>query len=102
MTSEPDRSDEHVSAEGIQQILAELQKLNRRMDTLNTRLFGNPEGDAGDEGRLVVLERRMNNHAGRISKLEGFRWWLLGGLVVADVIILYALALWQAAKAAGK
>jgi hypothetical protein len=72
------------------------------MDTLNTRLFGNPEGDAGDEGRLVVLERRMNNHAGRISKLGGFRWWLLGGLVVADVIILYALALWQAAKAAGK
>ncbi len=85
-----------------QQILAELQKLNRRMDTLNTRLFGNPEGEAGDEGRLVALERRMNNHAGRISKLEGFRWWLLGGLVEADVIILYALALWQAAKAAGK
>lgn len=91
-----------MNAEGIQQILAELQKLNRRMDTLNTRLFGNPEGDAGDEGRLVVLERRMNNHSGRISKLEGFRWWLLGGLVVADAIILYALALWQAAKAAGK
>ncbi|MGH9861151.1 MAG: hypothetical protein ACRD5F_14105 [Candidatus Acidiferrales bacterium] len=44
----------------------------------------------------------MNYHAGRISKLEGFRWSLLGGLVVADVIILYALALWQAAKAAGK
>lgn len=86
----------------IQQILTEVRALNRRMDTLNTRLFGNPEGDAGDEGRLVVLERRMNNHSGRISKLEGFRWWLLGGLVVADVIILYALALWQAAKAAGK
>ncbi len=60
----------------IQQILTEVRALNRRMDTLNTRLFGNPEGDAGDEGRLVVLERRMNNHAGRISKLEGFRWWL--------------------------
>jgi cytochrome oxidase assembly protein ShyY1 len=44
----------------------------------------------------------MNNHSGRISKLEQFRWYLLGGLVVADVIILYALALWQAAKAAGK
>ncbi len=43
-----------------------------RVDTLNTRLFGNPEGDAGDEGRLVVLERRMNNHSGRISRLEGF------------------------------
>ncbi len=42
-----------MSAEGIQQILVELQKLNRRMDTLNTRLFGNPEGDAGDEGRLA-------------------------------------------------
>jgi len=41
-----------------QQILAELQKLNRRMDTLNTRLFSNPEGDAGDEGRLADLERR--------------------------------------------
>jgi hypothetical protein len=79
-----------------QQILAELQKLNRRMDTLNTRLFGNPEGDAGDEGRLVVLERRMNNHAGRISKLEGFRWWLVGGLVVADALFLYALAVWKA------
>jgi hypothetical protein len=79
-----------------QQILAELQKLNRRMDTLNTRLFGNPKGDAGDEGRLVVLERRTNNHSGRISKLEQFRWYLLGGFIVADVLFLYALALWKA------
>jgi hypothetical protein len=94
--------DDQAVNQDIQQILTEVRALHRRMDTLNTRLFGNPEGDAGDEGRLVVLERRMNNHSGRISKLEGFRWWLLGGLVVADAIILYALALWQAAKAAGK
>jgi hypothetical protein len=85
-----------------QQILSEVRALHRRMDTLNTRLFGNPEGDAGDEGRLVVLERRMNNHSGRISKLEQFRWYLLGGLIVADALLLYALALWQAAKAASK
>ncbi len=91
-----------MNSEGIQQILAELQKLNRRMDTLNTRLFGNPEGDAGDEGRLVFAERRLNNHSERISKLEQFRWYLLGGFIVADVLFLYALALWQAAKAAGK
>jgi hypothetical protein len=98
-------SDNQAVNQDIQQILAEVRALHRRMDTLNTSAgggFGNPEGEAGDEGRLVVLERRMNNHSGRISKLEGFRWWLLGGLVVADVIILYALALWQAAKAAGK
>jgi len=102
MSSDAERSVQHVSTEGIQQILAELQKLNRRMDTLNTRLFGNPEGDAGDEGRLVVLERRTNNHSDRLGTLEAFRWWLLGGLVVADALFLYALALWQAAKAAGK
>ncbi len=40
VSSDPERSVQQVSAEGIQQILAELQKLNRRMDTLNTRLFG--------------------------------------------------------------
>jgi uncharacterized membrane protein len=44
----------------------------------------------------------MNNHSGRISKLEQFRWYLLGGLIVADALLLYALALWQAAKAASK
>jgi len=95
-------SDSQAVNQDIQQILAELQKLNRRMDTLNTRLFGNPEGDTGDEGRLVVAERRLNNHSERISKLEQFRWYLLGGFIVADVLFLYALALWQAAKAAGK
>jgi hypothetical protein len=84
------------------QILQELQKLNRRMDTLNTRLFGNPEGEAGDEGRLVILERRINVHAERLCKLDQFRWWVLGGLITADALFLYALALWQAAKAAGK
>ncbi len=62
-----------MNAEGIQQILADLQKLNCRMDTLNTRLFGSPEGDAGDEGRLVIAERRLNNHSERISRLEHFR-----------------------------
>ena len=50
-----------------QQILAELQKLNRRMDTLNTRLFGNPEGDADDEGRLVIAERRCLAQSTRAS-----------------------------------
>jgi hypothetical protein len=102
MSNEPQRSLQQVSAEGIQQILAELQKLNRRMDTLNTRLFGNPEGDAGDEGRLVVLERRTNNHSERISKLEQFRWYLLGGFIVADILFLYAMRLWAAVRAAGK
>jgi hypothetical protein len=24
----------------------------------------------------------MNHHAGRISKLEQFRWYLLGGIIV--------------------
>ncbi len=38
MTSESQRSVGQVNAEGIQQILAELQKLNRRMDTLTTTL----------------------------------------------------------------
>jgi hypothetical protein len=91
-----------VSNQGIQQILTEVRALNRRMDTLNTRLFGNPEGDAGDEGRLVVLERRMNNHSGRISKLEQFRWYLLGGFIVADILFLYAMHLWAAVRAAGR
>jgi len=44
MSSDPERSFQQVSAEGIQQILTELQKLNRRMDTLNTRLFGPSAG----------------------------------------------------------
>jgi hypothetical protein len=47
-----------------QQILAELQKLNRRMDKLNpalseanvTRLFGNPEGDPTSRGRLPATK----------------------------------------------
>jgi hypothetical protein len=72
------------------------------MDTLNTRLFGNPEGDAADEGRLVVAEWRRNNHSERIGKLEQFYWYLLGGFIVADVLFLHALAPWQVAKAAGK
>ncbi len=91
-----------------QQILAEVQRLNRRMDVLNTRLFGNPEGEAGDEGRLVIAERRINDHARRlasierhkpetheprISGLERFRWWVLGGLAVA-----YALFMWSTLK----
>jgi hypothetical protein len=87
-----------VSNHDIQEILTEIRALNRRMDTLNTRLFGNPEGEAGDEGRLVVLERRMNNHSDRLTRLEQFRWYLLGGLIVIDVLFLYVLALWQAAK----
>jgi hypothetical protein len=95
-------SDNQAVNQDIQQILTEVRGLNRRMDTLNTRLFGNPDGDAGDEGRLVVAERRLNNHSERIGKLEQFRWYLLGGFIVADVLFLYALALWQAAKAAGK
>ena len=35
-----------MSAEGIQQILDELQELNRRMGTFSTRLLGNPESYA--------------------------------------------------------
>lgn len=85
-----------------QLILNEVRALHRRMDVLNTRLFGNPEGEAGDEGRLVIAERRVNSHAERISKLENFRWWLLGIFIAADVIFLYGLTLWNAAKAAGK
>jgi hypothetical protein len=94
----PGSDNQAVSNRDIQQILTEARALNRRMDTLNTRLFGNPESDAGDEGRLVILERRANNHSERNSKLEVFRPWLLGGLVEADEIILYALALWQAGQ----
>ncbi len=37
VSTDSEGSSQQVSAEGIQQILAELQKLNRRMDTLNTR-----------------------------------------------------------------
>jgi hypothetical protein len=40
MSSDPERSVQQVSAEEIQQILAELQKLNRRMDTQNTSAAG--------------------------------------------------------------
>ncbi len=36
-----------------QQIVSEVRALHRRIDTLNTRLFGNPEGDADGEGRLA-------------------------------------------------
>ncbi len=79
-----------------------MQKLNRRMDILNMRLFGSPEGEAGDEGRLVVLERRTNKHSERIWKLEQFRWYLLGGLIVANILFLYALHLWTAVKAVGR
>ncbi len=61
-------SDNQAVNQEIQQILMEVRALNRRMDTCNTRLFGNPEGDARDEGRLVIAERRLNNHSRRISK----------------------------------
>ncbi len=77
----------------IQQILMEVRALNRRMDTLNTRLFGDPEGDAGDEGRLVVAERRLNNYSERISKLEQFRWHLLGSSSWQTYVFLCAFVL---------
>ncbi len=59
-----------MSAEGIQQILAELQKLNRRMDTLSTRLFGNPEGEAGDGAKGNQIHRLL---AARLWK-GGLQW----------------------------
>ncbi len=68
MSTTAPRSDNQTVNQGIQQIATEVRALNRRMDTRNTRLFGNPEGDARDEGRLVIAERRLNNHSRRISK----------------------------------
>lgn len=73
-------------------ILDELRNLNSRIDVLNTRLFGNPEGEAGDEGRLTVSERRLNVHSKRLEKLEYFKWLLLGGLIVGDALITWFLS----------
>jgi len=60
-------SDNQAVNQDIQQTLAEVRALNRRMDTLNARLFGNPEGDAGDEGRLVIAERSWLAQSTRAS-----------------------------------
>jgi len=51
MSATAQGSDSQAVNQNIQQILTEVRGLNRWMDMLNTLLFGNGEGDAGDEGQ---------------------------------------------------
>jgi hypothetical protein len=102
-----------IQPEFQEKVLTEFAKLNGRVDVLNTRLLGNPDGEPGDDGRLVIAERRVNNHSERLQEIEKhnvpemarklasldrWRWLVVGGLIVADALFMYALALWSVAK----
>lgn len=37
--------------------------------------------DVRDAVRLALMEERQKDHEERITSLEAFKWWLMGGLV---------------------
>jgi hypothetical protein len=76
--------------QGDDAILEALGEIKTAQAVMNTRLFGNPDGE-GTEGRLPVLETRMNSHAKDIRSLQKRSWYQAGfGAAL--------LALWEVLK----
>jgi hypothetical protein len=70
------------------QILEAVNKLATQVSEINTRLFGRADGADG-EGRLIIVERRINNHATRIADLETTKISLSGKVSGAMAVCVF-------------
>jgi hypothetical protein len=77
-----------VSPSTEQELLSGLNELRANVRTIAVKLFGEEQGESS-EGRIPRLERRVNGHDERITKLEGLaiKLTLIGSLAV--VVIEY-------------
>lgn len=83
--------DEHNQIVAISRKLDEFRSATeRRLDVMNTKLFGEPDGTER-EGRLPRCEKRLDAHGDRLVSLETFRTRFMGAYAAVAVIVALVL-----------
>lgn len=84
--STPNTEREDRILRAIADLKRDVTNVSNGQAALNIRLFGTSDGEGSNEGRLVVVERRVNDHADRISELESDSKEVKGGIKVLRLV----------------